>query len=99
VHYFLYATVDNSIYRRISYFIINLVTKAEAAAFLCLEQVEVGIISLTDVKTQNYDKFPFFFHLLQEPKIRTLFQPVKLDMSWYLSARLLDTLCRFGVDH
>jgi hypothetical protein len=43
-----------------SYFVINLVTKAESSSLFSLEQVEVGIISLTDVKTQNCDMFPFY---------------------------------------
>jgi len=42
-----------------SYFVINLVTEAEVRVFFCSEQVEVGNISQTNVKTQNCDEFPF----------------------------------------
>lgn len=54
-----------------SYFIINLVTKAEGAAFICSEQVEVGIISLTNIKIV----INFLLVRLLQPKTVSPFQP------------------------
>jgi len=55
------------------YFVINLVTKSTSNSLFCSEQVEVGIISLTNVRIVI--KFPF----CSSNVALTPFQWVKLD--------------------
>jgi hypothetical protein len=71
----------------------HLVTEAEVQAFFCL-----GIISLTNVKTQNCDEFPFCLSTAAE-NYDSFSTSEAGYVSWYLSARLMDTLCMFGVDY
>lgn len=62
------------------YFVINLVTKRSSSSLFCLEQLDVGILSLTNVKIVI--NFLFYSFSSMTPFRRVQLDSVKIVNEW-----------------